>query len=461
MPEGTRRHLRVCGTDIVDGAGSPVRLRGVCLGGWMNMENFITGYAANESMMRDAVRRAIGGDRYEMFFDRLLDVFFAGADADFLALLGLNSVRIPVNYRHFEDDGRPLTIREEGFAHLDRAISLLASRGMYTVVDLHAVPGSQNHHWHSDNATHIAAFWGQRHFQDRVVNLWEAIADRYKDEVWVAGYNPMNEPADESREVIGPFYDRLFAAIRAVDPAHVLFVDGNTYSTEFDVFAEPYENTVYTCHDYVAAGLGRGGAYPGETDGVHFDRDAVEKKFLQRTEYCRKTGTPIWVGEFGPIYTGDAARDAQRYQVLQDQLEIYRRHNAGWAIWTYKDVGRQGLVHIRPDSTYARHFAEFMAKKDRLGADHWGSTGIGVAEVTEPVQQLVAREFPGFDPYPWGRRDWVRTLLLNILCAQPLVGEYARLLAGLDDDALLAFADCFAFENCTVREPLARFLAAG
>ncbi len=461
MPEGTRRHLRVSGTDIVDGGGSPVRLRGVCLGGWMNMENFITGYAANESMMRDAVRRALGGDRYEMFFDRLLDVFFADADADFLARLGLNSVRIPVNYRHFEDDGRPFTIRDEGFAHLDRAISLLASRGIYTVVDLHAVPGSQNHHWHSDNATHVAAFWGQRQFQDRVVNLWEAIADRYKDEVWVAGYNPMNEPADESREVIGPFYDRLFAAIRTVDPAHVLFVDGNTYSTEFDVFADPHENTVYTCHDYVAAGLGQGGDYPGETDGVHFDRDAVEEKFLQRTEYCRATGTPIWVGEFGPIYTGDAARDAQRYQILLDQLEIYRRHNAGWAIWMYKDVGRQGLVHVRPDSTYARHFAEFMAKKDRLGADHWGSTGIGVAEVTEPVQQLVAREFPDFDPYPWGRRDWVRTLLLNILCAQPLVGEYARLLAGLDDDALLALADSFAFENCTVREPLARFLAAG
>jgi endoglucanase len=31
---------------------------------------------------------------------------------------------------------------------------------------------------------------------------------------------------------------------------------GNTYATEFDVFDEPFENAVYTLHDYVPAGLG-------------------------------------------------------------------------------------------------------------------------------------------------------------------------------------------------------------
>src|SRR5829696_7719259 len=39
----------------------------------------------------------------------------------------------------------------------------------------------------------------------------------------------LNEPADESRSVVGPFYRRLVAAIRAVDPDHTVFLDGNTY----------------------------------------------------------------------------------------------------------------------------------------------------------------------------------------------------------------------------------------
>jgi endoglucanase len=452
---------RVRGTEVLDVHGEPVRLKGVCIGGWLNMENFITGYPANESLMRAAVRRVLGPERYELFFEQLLGSFFNEADAAFLARTGINSVRIPLNYRHLEDDAAPFIIKPDGFRHLDRAIDACAAQGIVSVIDLHALPGSQNHHWHSDNATHRALFWEHRHFQDRVVNLWEAMADHYKDNVWVGGYNLVNEPADESRAVIGPFYERLVAAIRAVDPHHILFVDGNTYSTEFDIFTEPWENTIYTCHDYVASGLGRGGPYPGLTDGVYIDRAAVERKFLERSEYARRTGTPLYVGEFGPIYTDDEEVDSQRRQILADQLDIYRDRQVGWAIWVYKDMGRQGLVSPAPASPYRKRFAAFVAKKDRLGADHWGSTGEGPKEVIQPVQDLLAREFPSFDPYPWGRADWARTLLLNITFAQPLVDEYADLLRGLDDSELLALAESFSLDNCTVREALCTQLSEG
>ncbi len=449
-----RSTLQVRGSDFVDGTGQPVRLRGVCLGGWLNMENFISGYAANESLMRSTVAAAIGPDRAATFFQRLVQSFFGEADARWLGNSGFNVARIPVNYHHLESDDRPFHILDAGFAHLDRAIATLAAHGVYSVLDLHTVPGAQNHHWHSDNPTHVPAFWQQRQFQDRAVNLWQAIATRYRDEPAVAGYNLLNEPADESRVAIGPFYERLGAAIREIDPHHIHFLDGNTYATEFEFFGKPAANTVYTLHDYVPAGLGRGRGYPGTVDGTYYDRDAVKNKFLDRSAYARSTGTPLMVGEFGPIYTGRAAEDEQRLQLLGDQLGIYDEHNASWTLWTYKDVGKQGLVTVRPDSPYLQRFAGFIAKKDRLAADKWGSDGEGVVEVTGPVQDLIGREFPDFAPYPWGRTDWVRTLLLNILFAQPLAYEYADLLKGLDDSELTALADSFAFENCVVRDPL-------
>jgi endoglucanase len=442
--------LRVRDTAIVDSDGLPVRLRGVNIGGWLNMENFITGYAGNESAMRAAVRSVLGPERAERFFEHLLSAFYGDADAAFLAGLGLNCVRIPVNYRHLESDARPGEIIADGFRHLDRAIAAGAAHGIYSVIDLHALPGSQNQHWHSDNATHRALFWEHRHFQDRVVGLWEAIADRYKDEPWVAGYNLMNEPADESGAVVGPFYDRLTAAVRAVDPRHILFLDGNTYSTDFTCFGEPLDNTVYTLHDYVPAGLGRADTY---------DPEAAERKFLERSEYARRTGTPLYVGEFAPIYTGDPGVDAERRRILDDQLERYRRHGAGFATWTYKDLGRQGLVGVRPDSPYGTLVAGFVAKKARLGVDQWGSTGRECPEVTQPAYDLVAREAPHFDPYPWGRDDWVRTLLLNITFAQALAQEYAELLRGRDDDELASLAGSFAFAECSVRESLREQLA--
>ncbi|RKS77465.1 aryl-phospho-beta-D-glucosidase BglC (GH1 family) [Motilibacter peucedani] len=452
MSENALTHVRTRGTSVLDVHGQPVRLRGVCVGGWLNMENFVTGYGANEWMMRAEVRKVLGDERYELFFERLLTSFFGEADAAFLAETGLNCVRVPVNYRHFEDDARPFVIKQDAFRHLDRLVDACAAHGITTVVDLHALPGSQNQHWHSDNATHRALFWEHPHFQDRVVGIWEAIAEHYKDNVWVAGYNLMNEPADESRAVVGPFYKRLVAAIRAIDDKHVIFLDGNTYSTEFDIFDEPFENTIYTCHDYVPKGLGRSNDY---------SKAAAEEKFLQRSEYSRRTGTPIYVGEFGPIYTGDPAVDDERYQILHDQLEIYRDHDAGWASWMYKDIGRQGLTAAAPDSPYRRLVSDFVAKKDRLGSDQWGSDGWGPREVTQPVQDLMDREFPDFDPYPWGRFDWVRTLLNNITFAQPLALDYARLFRGLDDSELVALADSFAFDDCVVRERLRAELAKG
>ncbi|MFF4778392.1 glycoside hydrolase family 5 protein [Microtetraspora fusca] len=449
--------LRVSGSRLVTADGAPVRLRGVGLGGWMNMENFITGYPANESSMRAAVREVLGEERYELFFDRLLTAFFDAADADLLADLGVNCVRIPVNYRHFESDDRPMEIVEHGFRHLDRVIGLLGDRGIYSVIDMHALPGAQNQHWHSDNPTHIAFFWHHRHFQDRAVHMWETIADRYKDNPWVAGYNPVNEPGDVEGRVVGPFYDRLVKAVRAVDPAHVLFLDGNRYSTDFSIFREVYENTVFVCHDYALAGFAHGGPYPGYTRGEWCDRAELESAFERRTAFQRETGTPVWVGEFGPVYTGDPEIDAQRYQILRDQLEIYDAHEAGWSLWTYKDVGLQGLVYA--DGPYMDRFGPFIAKKNRLGADRWGSTMEEAAADLAPLHRLMEREFPNWDPYPWGARYQIDDLLRHILIAQALLPEYAELFRGLSDDELVALADSFALAQCVRREPLIELLA--
>jgi len=60
--------------------------------------------------------------------------------------------------------------------HLDRAIDLCAAQGIDTIIDLHALPGYQNGDWHADNPTHKALFWQHKHFQDRTVGIWEAIA---------------------------------------------------------------------------------------------------------------------------------------------------------------------------------------------------------------------------------------------------------------------------------------------
>lgn len=103
--------LKVKGTQVVDGEGNPIILRGAGLGGWLkfvaiqspspiyalltndSMENFITGYPGHEAQHRAAMLKALGPEKYEFFFDKWLEYFFTKADAKYFVSLGLNCIR--------------------------------------------------------------------------------------------------------------------------------------------------------------------------------------------------------------------------------------------------------------------------------------------------------------------------------------------------------------------------------
>ncbi|HEY7199101.1 MAG TPA: glycoside hydrolase family 5 protein, partial [Candidatus Dormibacteraeota bacterium] len=71
--------LQVRGSELVTPDGEAVCLRGVGLGGWMNMENFITGFPGTETAVREELARTLGPERAELLFDRFLEAFFGPA----------------------------------------------------------------------------------------------------------------------------------------------------------------------------------------------------------------------------------------------------------------------------------------------------------------------------------------------------------------------------------------------
>jgi hypothetical protein len=175
----------------------------------------------------------------------------------------------------------------------------------------------------------------------------------------------------------------------------------------------------------------------------------------------RATGTPTWIGEFGPLYTGDLARDEERYRLLQDQLEIYAESGASWSIWAYKDIGGQGLVSAAPDSPWRRRVAGVVAKKARLGVDSWGSRDTGVRHIMDPIEQTFAREYPDFDPFPFGQASWLMTLVRGIVLAEPMLDDFERAFTGITGTAtVIELADSFRLDRCVVRQRLAGILSA-
>ncbi len=173
----------------------------------------------------------------------------------------------------------------------------------------------------------------------------------------------------------------------------------------------------------------------------------------------RETGTPIWVGEFGPVYPqGESSHDA-RYRLLADQLELYEAHGASWSIWTYKDVGHQGLVYVDPSSVYLERISPALEKKLRLGADWWVSRDTNIRHIMGPLEETFAREFPGFQPFPYGAQNWLEFIVRSIVLAEPLVDEFAACFAGASGTELDELADCFRLDRCVKRERLLELLA--
>ncbi|KAJ3807473.1 glycoside hydrolase [Lentinula aff. lateritia] len=467
--------LKVSGTKIVDEKGEEVILRGAGLGGWMNMENFISGYPGCEYQIRAALAETIGAEKSEFFFDKFLEYFFQESDAKFFSSLGLNCIRLPFNYHHFEDDMNPRVLKESGFKHLDRVIDLCSQYNIYTILDLHTAPGGQNTDWHSDHGGHIAnckydLFWNQKDFQDRTIWLWEQLAVHYKGNKWIAGYNPLNEPTDPYHIRVIAFYDRIYTAIRAVDPGHTIFFDGNTFASDFSHFGDSHkkwENTAYSIHDYSNFGFP---AAPEDYVGTESQQRRLRRSYEKKREWMDARGLCVWNGEWGPVYArkqyeGDATEKINevRYHVLKDQLSIYNKDRLSWSIWLYKDIGFQGMVYVSTKSAYMTKFADFLAKKHRLAVDAWGADVSAVEHVYQPLINHVLEEIPERfrDLYPapvWKLSDRVGRLARNILVAEFLVNEWAAHFVGMNEAQLDELAKSFLFEECEKREGLNKIL---
>ena len=465
--------LQVRGNQIVDSEGTPVRLRGTCVGGWMNMENFINGYPGAEAGIRTAMAEELGPAKACFFFERLLDHFFSEDDIAFLADCGVNCIRLPLNYRHFEDDAAPRAYREAGFARLDQVLGWCGRYGVYAILDLHAVPGAQNPDWHCDNACGEALFWQHPHFQARFYDLWEEIASRYRRNPAVAGYNVMNEPVigwphgrilapyRTDWELLNRVYREVVRAIRIVDPQHIIFLEGDFFSQRFAGLEAPFaENLVYSSHNYTAAGFGPG-PYPGKIQGQYWDRAYQRELFGQQegTIYAQEHNVPLWVGEFGSVYNGSEEERAGRLQALDDEIAVFEEAAVHWTTWTYKDVGVMGWVTVDPESEYMEVIRPVLEAKLQLATDLWGRW-LPPTPARSTVQQLagiVARAL-GKETSPEAVFSVLDAAILPDRVGAMLQPTYARCFRGMSEADLERVLESFAFRRCRVDQGVGKVI---
>ncbi len=475
--------LQVKNGKIVDASSKPVYLRGTCVGGFMNMEDFIDGYPGTESSIRKHIRQTLGEKTGRYFFERLLDNFFGEEDIRFIAGLGANCVRLPLNYRHFEDDMAPFVYKEEGFRRLEETVKLCEKHGLYVIFDMHAVQGWQNSHWHSDNERGASLFWTHKLFQDRLAGLWREIASRYTGRAAVAGYELMNEPASNTPcgdhafdffenfrsdwPAMNSVYRRLVNDIREVDPKHIIFMEGDRYGHYFDGMDAPFaDNLVYSSHNYTAPGFGPG-KYPGHFGRsgaeIYWDKNKHYRDFVndQGTVFTREHNVPLWVGEFGSQYHGPAEELPYRLQNMDDQLSIYNEYGAHWTTWTYKDAGVMGWVTLDPESELMQIIKPVQEMKRVLGAENFVAhfAPCPGREKTAELADMIM----DVSQAPYSKRSNALGLnyaALTGYAAAMLQPVYAMRFKGMGENDIDRIMQAYHFNNCVVNKPYAEILKA-
>ena len=312
------QNLTSLGPYLKDDTSNNFILKGINLGGWMLQEPYMfefTGAADSQHEFKEKLVEFIGQENTDAFYNLWLENFITQADIDALASYGFNSVRLPMHYNLFtlpieqEPVSGQNTWLDTGFNLVDNLLDWCEQNNMYLILDLHAAPGGQGFGSDiNDYNSNLPSLWESDENKNKTIALWGRLADRYKDEPWIGGYDLLNETHwDLGENELRDFYVDVTQEIRQYDQNHVIFIEGNGYANDFSGLTPPWDdNMAYSFHKYWSY------------------NDSLEWVTWMRNQYS----VPLWMGEAGE----------NSNQWFTEAIKVFEENYIGWAFWPLKKI---------------------------------------------------------------------------------------------------------------------------
>ena len=319
-PLGTEAYLHVEGRRLLSAEGREVQLRGVNLGGWLVTEDWMCGFenTADDKAASgpggvpgrhalESLQVRFGAVKATQLIEAWRDHWMTAADLDQVQAAGFNLVRVPISYRLLQDEEGGWALDAAGaldFSRMDWIVREAAQRGLYTIFDLHVWPEQRV------ASEKIGRPEGEA-IRQSMVRLWTAIADHYRGEGSIAGFDLINEfPGAWGVQQV------LSEALRKADPGRVQIVEG------------------FTLPEFLK--VQQGGAFPNAVFSEHLYGDAplTTEEMSARLKADLDSPVPVYVGEF-------LAKDFRASTALMNAAKI------SWSSWTYKtvDMGDWGVFN--------------------------------------------------------------------------------------------------------------------
>jgi hypothetical protein len=325
-------------------------------------------------------------------------------DATMMERDGFDVVRLAVSWGRLEPQrGR----WDSGYLDaIDSAVRLLNSHHIYVVLDMHfldwsaafggsgapawaAVPGFPDLHiaalgdWqrHLSPAVNAANtyFWLSPDWQHDFMETWQVLAQHFRDDSGVAGYDLYNEPhalplppIRFERDFMWPLYAHTIDAIGAVDPNHLFIVEGQLFG-DFGTTVVPLQapDLVYSPHEYT-----------GSLVTPTFDGNAqpLDDHVAQVAGEAARVPAALWVGEWGMSST-----QSKVTTWIDDALNAYDSAGAGWAWWQWREDSSWGIRDNagHTDTTILVHLARPYLAASPTGVHAGAADGVrGALTVT-------------------------------------------------------------------------------
>ncbi|MDB5132617.1 MAG: Endoglucanase precursor [Mucilaginibacter sp.] len=329
----TTKFIGVRGKEVIGTDGKPFLIRGTNLGNWLVPEGYMFKFKSVNSprLINEAIAELLGPEEATLFWKKYQDTYITAADIHFLKASGMNSIRIPFNYRLFTSENYcGQNNPNRGFELLDRVIGWCKKEGLYVMLDMHCAPGGQTGD-NIDDGYGYPFLFKSTAMQQQAIEIWGRIANHYKNETIILGYDLLTEPIAHyfNTAELNPYlelvYKQITRAIRQVDKNHILFLGGAQWDSNFKPFGPPFDaKLVYTFHKYWT-----------KTTGTEVIQDYIDFRNKYNVPiYCGETGenTDQWVGDF------------------KNTLE---KNNIGWHYWPYKKMDNtRGIITFAVPAGY-------------------------------------------------------------------------------------------------------------
>jgi endoglucanase len=317
--------LHASGTNIVDANGGVVPLRGVNLGGWFIMEKWMcpldSGSLPDTYSVIQTLDNRFGVATEQSLIAGYQQNWITTTDLDNIKNGGFNVVRVPVWWGQFYPLNNVSNSgwRADAFTELDWLVNAASSRGIYVIIDMHGVVGSQSTSGDTGQQN-LNQYWSNSTDQGNTAYMWWQIANHYKGNATVAGYDLINEPTGApNNQAVWTAYNNLYNSVRSADPGHMIFMEGAFNQWNWSMLPPPsqygWTNVVYQMHEYQFNGS-QAQVEAGSTNQVN--------DFKNHSSW----NVPGYIGEFNDFGYGSST--------WQFSLNAYNNAGLSWTMWAHK-----------------------------------------------------------------------------------------------------------------------------